>query len=312
MSETLLIAAARRAGHNPPEPPENITTMKHANPLLLTALAMLAFAANSVLCRAALGEPSIDAASFTSLRLVSGALMLWLLLRWQSPQKRIAQSGNWASGFYLFLYAAAFSFAYLQLDAGIGALILFGMVQMTMISAALLRGERPSALEWAGLIAALLGLVYLMSPGLSAPPLFGALLMAIAGIAWGLYSLRGRGVADPLAATAGNFLRAAPMGVAVSLLMLGDLSLSPSGAALAITSGAITSGVGYAIWYSALPHLRGTTAASVQLSVPVIAALGGVAFMGELLSLRLVLASALILGGVGLVLYARERQTRPG
>jgi len=286
--------------------------------LILTTLAMIAFAANSVLCRAALDGPDIDAASFTALRLASGALMLWLLLRGKAGAQRLAAAGDWLSAGYLYLYAITFSLAYLQLATGSGALILFGCVQLSMIGVSLLRGERPGGIEWAGLLLAGAGLVYLLWPGLAAPPVGGALLMAVAGIAWGLYSLRGRGAADPLPSTAGNFLRAAPLGLG-TLLIAGLLDLtgsdaglhaSASGIALALASGALTSGLGYAIWYAALRGLGATSAASVQLSVPVIAALGGVLFVGESVSLRLLLASLLILGGIALVLLGRERQSR--
>jgi len=292
--------------------------------LILTALAMLAFAANSVLCRAALDGPDIDAASFTALRLVSGALMLWLLLHRKAGAQRLAAAGDWASAGYLYLYAITFSLAYLQLSTGSGALILFGCVQLSMLGVSLLRGERPGGIEWTGLLLAGGGLVYLLWPGLEAPPLGGALLMAVAGIAWGLYSLRGRGAADPLPSTAGNFLRAAPLGLA-TLLAAGLLDIGPldvdganggglhasaSGAALALASGALTSGLGYAIWYAALRGLGATSAASVQLSVPLIATLGGLLFVGEAIGLRLLLASLLILGGIALVLLGRERHTR--
>ncbi len=270
--------------------------------LALTALAMIAFAANSLLCRMALGDGAIDAPGFTLLRLASGALVLWLLL---------VRRGEWRlrpnpkAALFLFAYAAAFSFAYLQLDAGIGALILFGAVQLTMVTAGLLAGEPSPPLTWIGLALSSGGLVYLVSPGLTAPPLSGALLMGIAGIAWGFYSLSGRGVADPLRSTAGNFLGAVPLGLLLALPFLGELHLSPAGVGLAIASGALASALGYVIWYAALPGLGASAAASVQLSVPVLAAVGGVLWLGERFTWRLTFASALILGGIALVLHSK-------
>ncbi len=271
--------------------------------LLLTLLAMMAFAANSLLCRMALGDPSIDAASFTGLRLASGALVLWLLLFRRSGEWRLRP--NPRSALFLFAYAAAFSFAYLQLDAGVGALILFGAVQLTMVAAGLLAGEPSPPLTWFGLALSSGGLVYLVSPGLTAPPLSGALLMGLAGIAWGLYSLSGRGVADPLQATAGNFLGTVPLGLLLILPFLGSLHLSPRGIALALASGALASGLGYVIWFAALRGLSASAAASVQLSVPVLAAVGGVLWLGEAFTWRLTLASVLILGGIALVLRSK-------
>lgn len=273
----------------------------------LTVLAMLAFAANALLCRMALAQPSIDAASFTSVRLLSGALTLWLILRWQQP-RRSAVPGDWTAAAMLFLYAITFSFAYLSLDAGTGTLILFGLVQLTMLGAALLAGERLSAPAWAGLLLAIGGLVYLLLPGLHAPEPLGAALMAAAGVAWGVYSLRGRGVAEPLRATAGNFMRSVPLALLVSLAFLDTAQLSRSGVLLALASGALASGMGYAIWYSALRGLNASRAATVQLSVPVIAAFGGVLLLDEALSTRLLLASAAVLGGLALVLSQRTRR----
>lgn len=265
----------------------------------LTALALVAFAGNSLLCRAALAHGAIDAAGFTLVRLLSGAAVLVLLVRLQGD--KAAGNGSWLSALALFAYAAAFSFAYLQLTAATGALLLFGAVQATMIATGLSRGERLRALQLAGLLLACGGLIALLLPGLSAPPLSGALLMLAAGVAWGAYSLRGRGAGDPLRVTAGNFVRAVPFAALLALLLWGQLAATPAGIAYAIASGALASGVGYAIWYSALPHLRATTAASVQLSVPVIAALGGALLLGEALTLRLLVASVAIVGGIALV-----------
>lgn len=272
--------------------------------LLLTTLAMLAFAGNSLLCRLALKHTAIDAATFTSIRLVAGALVLWLLVR----ARRQPASGSWRSAFALFVYAAAFSFAYMGLTAGTGALLLFGAVQATMIGVGLWRGERLSTLQTVGLALALAGLVGLLLPGLAAPPIASATLMLAAGIAWGVYSLRGRAAGDPTQATAGNFLRAVPFALATSLIALPWFSLDAPGAAAAIVSGAITSGLGYAIWYTALKSLRATDAASVQLSVPAIAMFGGVLLLGEALTLRGVLASVAILGGIALVTRRASRE----
>lgn len=273
----------------------------------LTLLAMLAFAGNSLLCRAALKDTSIDAASFTTIRLASGALVLWLLVRARSTAP--AGHGNWGSALALFAYAAGFSYAYVSLPAASGALLLFGAVQATMIGYGLWSGERPRGLQLGGMLLAAGGLVGLLLPGLSAPPLSGSLLMLAAGVSWGIYSLRGRGAGDPTRVTAGNFLRAAPIAAALSLVMASRMSTDTAGILYAVASGAVASGIGYAIWYTALPALRATTAATVQLSVPVIAALGGVALLGEPVTLRLVLASIAILGGIALVTLNQGRKT---
>lgn len=274
---------------------------------LYTSLAMVAFASNSLLNRLALGRDSIDAVSYTTVRLLSGALVLSLI---SSLQKKSAEPnirGNWISAAMLFLYAIAFSFAYLSLSAGTGALILFGAVQLTMILVALRAGERPQPLEWLGLLLALGGLIYLVLPGLEAPSPLGSGLMMLAGIAWGVYSLRGRGSGSPLADTAGNFLRALPLIIFVRLVTLHDVHLTQSGILLAMISGAVASGAGYVIWYTALAGLTATRAAIVQLSVPVLAAWGGVAFLTEDISLRLILAGVMILGGIGLAIAGRRR-----
>lgn len=273
--------------------------------LLLTALAMLAFAGNSLLCRLALRETAIDAAGFTAIRLASGALMLWLLLRLRSPRQPMA--GNWAGALALFVYAATFSFAYLRLDTGVGALLLFGAVQLSMLLWGLWRGERLGLAASLGTALAAGGLLALLLPGASAPPLTAALLMLLAGVAWGAYSLLGRGQGEPLAMTAGNFLRAAPLGLLLALALLPQLRWDGAGLFYALLSGALTSGVGYAIWYSALPGLRASQAATVQLSVPILAALGGSLVLGEALSLRLLLSAAAVLGGIALVLGSRQR-----
>lgn len=270
----------------------------------LTTIAMIAFAANSVLCRLALKQTTIDPASFTVIRLVAGAVMLVLLLHWKGL--RPGRAGSWLSALALFAYAAGFSFAYVSLSTGMGALLLFAAVQATMIVTGLVRGERLSARQSVGLALALGGLVYLLLPGLAAPPLVGAILMIAAGVAWGVYSLRGRGGRDPLAATGGNFLRTVPMALALGVLGSGEVRVDMAGAGYALLSGAIASGAGYAVWYTALRGLAATSAATVQLSVPVIAALGGVLFLGEALSVRLVVSAVAILGGVALVLLRRR------
>ncbi|PYK78840.1 MAG: EamA family transporter [Verrucomicrobia bacterium] len=268
-----------------------------------TLLAMVAFASNSLLCRLALRQTTIDAASFTLIRLLSGAIALWLIVITRKARRTTA--GNWTSALALFAYAAAFSFAYVSLSAGTGALLLFGMVQATMIFGGLRKGERLNARQWFGLAIALGGLVALVFPGLSAPPIGGALLMTGAGVAWGIYSLRGKGAGDPTSVTAGNFWRSVVFAAVLSMALLRWTNLDLAGIRYAIASGAIASGVGYLIWYSALPGLKATTAATVQLSVPVLAAVGGILFLGESITLRLLLASLLILGGIGLVIVQR-------
>ncbi|VTU15065.1 carboxylate/amino acid/amine transporter [Variovorax sp. PBL-H6] len=275
----------------------------------LTVAAMLAFAANSLLCRMALQQGGIDAASFGSIRLVAGALTLALVVRLRS-RPQAAGRADWLAAAMLFVYVAFFSFAYLSLPAGTGALILFGAVQLTMLCAGLRAGEMFGPVAWSGFVLAVAGLVYLVSPGVAAPPPVGAMLMGVAGVAWGVYSLRGRGVADPLAATARNFLRAAPMALALSLVLAGSAHADAAGVALAVASGALTSGIGYVIWYAALPGLSAMRAATVQLSVPPIAAFGGVIFLSEAITPRLMLCSIVILGGIALVLTGKARAAR--
>ena len=275
--------------------------------VLLTMLAMIAFASNSLLNRLALGQDTIDATGYTAIRLVSGAVMLFILASLQRKNKETILRGSWISAAFLFLYAITFSFAYLSLSTGTGALILFGSVQITMIIVALRGGESPSLLEWIGLFLALGGLVYLVFPGLTAPSPLGSGLMAIAGISWGFYTLRGRGSQNPLGDTAGNFVYSVPMIFVILFFSLKSMHISSSGILYAIISGAITSGVGYAIWYAALRGLTTTRAATVQLSVPVIAAWSGVAFLAESVSVRLFIAGTLILGGIALALSSRGK-----
>lgn len=272
---------------------------------IYTALALIAFAANSILCRLALSEEAIDPASFTSVRLMAGAVMLYALVRGHrggsAPLK-----GSWLSAAMLALYAVPFSLAYVSLTAGTGALLLFGAVQATMLLASVGAGERPDAVQWIGVVLALAGLVYLVLPGLAAPPMMAAMLMLLAGVAWGVYSLLGKGSADPLRETAGNFVRAVPFAIAVSAVMLRDLHLELRGLVLAIASGAVASGLGYVLWYAALRNLSGFTASIVQLAGPVLAAAGGVLLLDERISLRLAVAATLVLGGIALAIMGRS------
>lgn len=287
---------------------------------------MIAFAGNSLLCRAALKQTTVDAATFTFVRIFSGAAALWLIMKVRrrinvpspqsSPKERdpslreevgTTGAGNWVSALALFIYAAAFSFAYVDLSAGTGALLLFGAVQATMILWGLHKGERLDAIQIVGFIVAVTGFVVLMFPGLSAPPLIGSVLMLGAGVAWGIYSLRGKGEKNPVSVTAGNFVRAVPFAAAVSIVLVPCVRVDPTGVSYAIISGAITSGLGYVIWYSALPGLKAASAATVQLSVPVLAATGGILLLGEPLTLRYLLASIAILGGIALVVLERNR-----
>ena len=281
-------------------------------------LAMLAFAGNSLLCRLALKHTAIDAASFTTVRLVSASLVLCLLAggwrtQWRTKWHITWQGGgNWPSAVALFAYAVGFSFAYINLPAATGALLLFGAVQATMIGYGIWMGERLVPLQLAGVGLAGGGLAALMLPGLAAPPLGSAILMLGSGVAWGVYSLRGKGApsaSSPVTVTSGNFMRTVPLTLGLSLIMINHLSLDAAGVGYGVMSGALTSGVGYVIWYKALPALKATSAATVQLSVPVIAALGGVVFIGEPFSVRLVLASFAILAGIALViLYKKQIQ----
>lgn len=276
--------------------------------VLLTIITMMAFAANSLLCRQALGEGLIDAATFTTVRVLSGAVMLCLIVVIRQRPRR-PSTANWRSASMLFTYMIFFSFAYLSLGAGTGALILFGSVQLTMFIFALRHGERFSFLSWIGLSMAVFGLIYLVSPGVTAPNISGAIHMAIAGVAWGIYSLLGRGAVDPLEATARNFVYSVPLVLVVSLVFMDDFSSTSNGLILAMASGAIASGCGYVIWYAVLPTLTATRAATVQLSVPAIAAFGGVVMLSEALTLRLLLASVVTLGGVAIVLAQRAANT---
>jgi len=274
-----------------------------------TAFALIAFAANSVLCRLALGKGDIDAASFTTIRLVSGAAVL-LLVCAGGKTERAADRGNWTSAFMLFLYAVTFSFAYISLNTGTGALILFAAVQATMIIFAIYKGERMGLMGSLGLFVALAGLTYLVFPGLDAPSPLGAILMTLAGVSWGIYSLRGRGLVSPVAVTKDNFLRSTPFVLLISSIFLQGRYLTPAGALFAALSGALTSAIGYVVWYAALRDISATRAAIVQLLVPVLAALGGVVFLTEPITVRLLLSSAMIIGGVALALTQRGNAVR--
>jgi drug/metabolite transporter (DMT)-like permease len=298
--------------------PFNLAT-KHSKQMtptrlfILTLLAMIAFASNSLLCRAALKQTGIDAASFTFIRIFSGAVALWLIatMRHGRPvaavyDRRIL-GGNWLSALALFAYAAAFSFAYVSLSAGTGALLLFAAVQATMILWGLRRGERLGVRQLVGLALALIGLVALLCPGLSAPSLSGAILMLGAGVAWGIYSLRGKAAGDAITATTGNFLRAVPLAVVLIIAFLPWTHVDRAGIDYAVLSGAIASGVGYVIWYSALGGLKAASAATVQLSVPVLAATGGILLLGEPITFRYLLASIAVLGGIALVVIEKNQ-----
>ena len=275
--------------------------------LLLTLLTLVAFGSNSILCRLALADGSIDAGSFTAIRLASGAVFLALLHLALGKRDILRPGGGWVSGFFLFAYAAGFSFAYLELSAGTGGLILFGTVQFTMIGWGILKGERPGVLEWVGLAVAHIGLVVLVAPGLHAPSPLGAALMATAGISWGAYSLRGRSACEPGLATGANFLWSVPFAVVLFVVFMGQAQATPKGLALAAVSGAITSAPTYVLWYWLLPRLTAARAAISQLAVPAIVAIAGVLFLGEALSMRLVLASLMMLGGVALAVGSKRR-----
>jgi drug/metabolite transporter (DMT)-like permease len=283
--------------------------MSSSRTLLLTTLAMLAFAGNSLLCRMALNSTTIDAGSFTLIRLLSGALMLGVIVRLRGGLA-IAQAkpvSRWAAAIALVTYAACFSTAYVSLSAGTGALLLFGAVQITMIGYGQWRGERLQAVQILGLSIALAGLIGLLLPGVSTPPLLGTVLMLGAGVAWGIYSLLGRGVSNPTQATAGNFLRAVPLALVISLAGRSHIVWDGAGALYAVASGAIASGLGYALWYQALPGLKAAQAATVQLSVPIVAAIGATLWLQEPITLRSGLASVAVLGGIALVIRPPQK-----
>ncbi len=283
--------------------------MSAGSPLLraivYTSITMLAFAGNSILCRMALRDGAIDPASFTSIRLLSGAVALLLIVRLTSNHASIREHGGWISALVLFFYAICFSYAYISLSAGAGALILFGFVQATMIAMALWSGDRPSVSEWLGWLLAIGGLVWLLIPGIEAPPAIGATLMALAGIGWGVYSIRGRSETNALLSTCSNFVYSIAFVIVLTAIMYTSADITNRGVVLAVISGALTSGVGYVIWYAALNYLSSMQAALVQLSVPAIAAAGGVILLAEPVSLRLLTSGALILGGISLALIQK-------
>lgn len=274
--------------------------------ILMTSIAMLAFAGNSVLCRLALMDASIDPASFTAIRLLSGALTLALVMLATRRKREAFREGGWAAASMLFVYAIAFSYAYVSLGAATGALILFGFVQATMIAIALYRGDRPAGTEVLGWLIAVAGLVALLLPGATSPSWQAAMLMAGAGIAWGLYSILGRNQRDPLASTAANFIRASAFVVVLMVLAGAHADVSARGIGIAVVSGAITSGLGYVAWYAALNYLASFQAALVQLSVPAIAATGGALLLSEALTLQVVLSGLAILGGLGVALLGKR------
>lgn len=271
-----------------------------------TILALIAFAANSIFCRMALGGQSIDAASFTIIRLLSGAITLGLILLLTHKVNSNRSKGSWPAALMLFIYALSFSYAYISLDAGTGALILFGSVQLSMITISLLSGTRLHYTEWLGVALAFCGFIYLILPGVSTPSGTGFLLMTVSGVAWGGYTLMGKGSESPLSDTGYNFIRTLPLVAIMLIIGLSEISYSSKGITLAILSGAFASGIGYSIWYLALPLLTSTQAAVVQLTVPLFATLGGVLFLNELVNTRLFISTALILGGILLVVLGRR------
>lgn len=279
-----------------------------ARPIIYTSVAMLAFAGNSIICRLALRDGAIDPATFTSIRLLAGAIALLLIFTVARRNTTFRSHGSWRSAFTLFLYAVTFSFAYISLNAGTGALILFAFVQATMIAMGLWSGDRPSGMEWLGWLLAFTGVIWLVLPGVEAPPAGGALLMALSGIAWGIYSIRGRKESDALGSTTTNFLMSVVFVIALVAMTFADADISTRGVLLAVTSGALTSGIGYVIWYAALDYLSAMQAAMVQLTVPAIAAAGGVLLLAEPVSMRLVVSSVLILGGISIAVVRKAKK----
>lgn len=271
--------------------------------ILLTSFSLVAFAANSIFCRLALKGTNIDAASFTSIRLFSGAISLSFLT--YATQKKMIISGNWISAFTLFLYAACFSFAYISLPAATGALLLFGAVQITMIGYGFQIGETLDITKICGIILAFAGLIYLLMPGIKSPSLLSSIFMITAGVAWGIYSLRGTKSNNPTATTSGNFIRAIPFSIVLNIFMFDNCNLDNDGILLAVLSGVLASGAGYVIWYSVLPIIKSTNASVLQLIVPVLASLGGVIIIDEPLTLRIIIASIMILLGISIVLLGK-------
>jgi drug/metabolite transporter (DMT)-like permease len=272
---------------------------------LLTGLALIAFAANSVLCRLALGNGAIDASSFTGIRLLAGAIALFTILSIKGSNKGASSKGSWTASLSLFLYAITFSYAYLSVDTGTGALILFGSVQITMIMLSLISGTRLHLIEWSGVILAFTGFIYLILPNITTPSITGFILMTVSGVSWGIYTLKGRSSKNPLMDTTYNFLRTIPFIALLAVFTLQNMNYSTEGIVLALISGAITSGAGYTIWYIALGGLSSTQAAVIQLSVPVIAAIGGVIFVSEVITMRLVISAAIVLSGILMVVLGK-------
>lgn len=271
----------------------------------LTTCVMIAFAGNSLLCRLALKSTAIDPATFTLARLASGAVVLWLITSLRMREGSPRHGGNWPSAIALFVYAATLSFSYSAMTAATGALLLFGAVQITMIGRAMVGGENMGPWQWLGVVLAFVGLTILLLPGLATPPAAASALMICSGIAWGVYSIRGKGAVNPTLVTAGNFLRTVPFALVLSALTWSQFSADAAGLTFALASGAITSGLGYAIWYAVLPALKGTSAATIQLSVPAIAALGATMFLGESISARFVVATAATIGGIALTVLCK-------
>jgi len=277
---------------------------------LLTGMALIAFAANSVLCRLALGNEAIDAPSFTGIRLLSGTITLFIILTIKGSNKGTLSKGSWTAGLMLFLYAITFSYAYLSVDTGTGALILFGSVQITMIMLSLVSGTRLHLIEWSGVIIAFTGFIYLILPDITTPSVNGFVLMTVSGMSWGIYTLKGRGSKNPLMDTSYNFLRTIPFVALLAIFTTQNMSYSFEGIILALISGAITSGVGYTIWYIALGGLSSTQAAVLQLSVPVIAAIGGVVFVSEEITIRLIISATIVLSGILMVVLGKYYFTK--
>lgn len=295
-----------------------MTILKHnLKRWLWVALSLFAFAGNSVLCRLALGNKAIDATSFTAIRLISGVIIMLLIVFLQNKYNRQhkhnsllrSKKGSWIASTMLFLYALCFSLAYITLDTGIGALILFASVQLSMIVVGICFGNKVSNKEIMGIITAFAGFIYLLLPSLSSPSLYGFILMTISGIAWGVYTLNGRGSVSPIDDTAINFFKTLPFVLLIMLININHSQLTSYGVSLAVCSGAVTSAMGYTIWYLVLPTLKITQAAVLQLLVPIIAAVGGIVFAGENVTERLLIASVLVLGGILLVVFSRNVET---
>lgn len=278
--------------------------------VFLTGLALIAFAANSVLCRLALGNGTLDASSFTGIRLLSGAFTLFIIISLKGGSKEASSKGSWTAGLVLFLYAITFSYAYLSVDTGTGALILFGSVQITMIMLSLVSGTRLHLIEWSGVIIAFTGFIYLILPDITTPSVNGFILMTVSGISWGIYTLKGRSSKNPLMDTTYNFLRTIPFVALLAIFTMQNMNYSSEGIILALISGAITSGVGYTIWYIALGGLSSTQAAVLQLSVPVIAAIGGVLFVSEEITTRLIISAVIVLSGILMVVLGKYHVTK--